>query len=187
MFLGLHIIVDGIGLGSHVILLAVAETVNGEVGLQRVASRELVDTAHVPAQALVTHLIVGAAGDVSARFGAVGDFVGVVNTGIERQMFIGCIGELLAHEIGAITREERGNRRLSFGLGALDILHIIDAVAVGLVARERGIGAEAVFVNIQGDVLGQLAMARHACVASHTHQISCGLVGDNVDDTGNGV
>ena len=133
LLLGLHIIVDSIGLGGHVILLAVAEPVNGEIGLQGVAAGELVDTAHVPAQAFVAHLVVGTACDVLAGVGAVGDLVGVVDAGIQRQVLVGSIGELLAHEVGAVTREEGGDCRLGFGVRALDILHIVDAVTIGTV------------------------------------------------------
>ena len=93
----------------------------------------------------------------------------------------------MTHEVGTISREERGDGWLGLGFRALDILHIVDAVTVGSVTRERGIGAETVLVDVQGNVFGQLAMARYACVAGHTHQITCGLVGDDVDDTGNGV
>ena len=134
LLFGLHIVVDGVVLGDDVILLAIAETVNSEIGLQRVAARELVDAAHVPAQALVAHLVVGTARDVLAGLGTVGNLVGIVDAGIQRQVLVGGIGELLAHEVSTVAREEGRNGRLRLGFRALDIFHIVDAVTVGAVS-----------------------------------------------------
>ena len=64
LFLRLHIVAHGIALRSHIVLLAIAETVNGEIRLKRVLRRKLIDTADVPAETLVAHLVVGTARDV---------------------------------------------------------------------------------------------------------------------------
>ena len=64
LFLRLHVGTNGEALVRKVdiILLAIAEAVDGEVGLEGVPGGEFVDAADVPAQALVAHLVVGAAG-----------------------------------------------------------------------------------------------------------------------------
>ena len=98
LLLGLHVVARGIVLGVYGILLAIAEAVDGEVGLQRVAVGELIDTAQIPAEALVAHLVVGASRDVLTRVGTVGDLVTVVQSGIEGQMLVGSVGELLSHD-----------------------------------------------------------------------------------------
>ena len=75
LLLRLHVVADLVGLRLHIVFLAIAETVDGEVGLQRVAIVELIDAAEVPAQALVAHLVVSTTRDVLSCLRAVCDLV----------------------------------------------------------------------------------------------------------------
>ena len=75
LFLRLHIVADGIVLCLYIIFLSIAETVNGKVCLQRIAAGEFIDTAHIPAQTLVAHFVVGAACDVFSTLRTVRDFI----------------------------------------------------------------------------------------------------------------
>ena len=67
LFLRLHIVTNSIGIRLHIVLLAIAEPVDRKIGLQRVSGIKLINSSYVPTQALITHLIVGAASDVIAR------------------------------------------------------------------------------------------------------------------------
>ena len=160
LLLRLHVVAYGVGLRLYVVLLAVAEAVDGEAGLQAVAAGHLVDGAQAPAQSLVAHLVVGAADGQSAGGGvrAVGDFVGVVEAGVQGQLRIGAVGELLGEQTGAVAGEERGLRGLRLGVAALDVLKAVVAVAVGAVVRERRVGAEAVGADVERSTLGKLTV-----------------------------
>ena len=72
LLLRLHVVANGIGLRGHIILLAITETVHHEIGLNRVLGRKLIDSAHVPSQSFVSHLVVGTASDIAACFWAIG-------------------------------------------------------------------------------------------------------------------
>ena len=54
----LHIVAHMIGLCLDVVLLTIAETIDGEGGLQGVLGSELIDTSHIPAEAFVAHFVV---------------------------------------------------------------------------------------------------------------------------------
>ena len=101
--------------GGYVVLLAVAEAVGREGGLQGVLLGELVDAAEVPAGSLVLHLVVGSTRDVGVGIGTVGDLVGVVEACVERQVVVGRIGELLPEEVGAVACEEGRDALLCLG------------------------------------------------------------------------
>ena len=75
LFLGLHIIAYGIGLGCHIVLLTIAETIDGKVGLQRVLGIKFIDTTQVPAEALIAHLVVVATRDVLTGFRTIGNLI----------------------------------------------------------------------------------------------------------------
>ena len=187
LFLRLHIVADGIGLRLDIVLLAVAEAVDSEVGLQRVAAGELVDAPQAPSETLVAHLVVGAAGNVGTRLGPVGEFVGIVDRGIQRQFPVGRISEFLSYDVGAVASEQRCDGGLSLRIRAFHIFQAAVLVTVFLVVRERGVGAEAMGVDIEIDRLGELAMTRDTGIGGDTHQILRGLVGDDVDDTSDGI
>ena len=118
----LHVVADGIGLCLHFVLLAVAETVYGEVGLEGVLGRKLIDAANIPAQALVTHLVVVPASDVGPSVWTVSNLVRIVETGVEGKVLVGTIGELLADQVGAIASKEGCDALLGLGVGAFFIL-----------------------------------------------------------------
>ena len=83
LLLRLHIVADGIGLGLHVVLFTIAETVDGEVGLQRILRGKFVDTSNVPAEPLVTHLIICATRDIGTSVRTIGNLVGIVKARIQ--------------------------------------------------------------------------------------------------------
>ena len=70
-----HEIAHLVALGCHIIILAVTETVGSESGLQGVLGGELVDAAHIPAEPLVLHLIIGATRHVGVGVGTVGNLI----------------------------------------------------------------------------------------------------------------
>ena len=102
-------------------------------------------------------------------------------------MLSGSIGEFLSEDVRAITRKVRGYRPLCFCIRALDIFQVIVLIAVGLVVTERGVRAKAVFVDIKADRLGQYAVAADFAVAGNADHILCGLVGNDVNNTRNGI
>ena len=75
LFLRLHVVAYGIGLGGYIILFAVAETIYHEIGLNRVLRSKLIDTAHIPSQSFIAHLVIGTASNIAARFRAISNLV----------------------------------------------------------------------------------------------------------------
>ncbi len=75
LFLRLDIVADGIVARGDIVLLAIAETIDGEGCLERILSGELIDTSDIPTEAFVAHLVVGTAGDVGTGVGTGGDLV----------------------------------------------------------------------------------------------------------------
>ena len=102
-------------------------------------------------------------------------------------MAVGTVGELLAEHVGAVAGEEGCDGRLGLGVGAFLVFEVRGLVTVGPVVDKGGVGTEAVGVDVEVDRLGELALARHSGVAHHAHQLLCGLVGDDVDDAGDGI
>ena len=187
LLLRLHVVANGIRLGLRVILLSVAETVHREVGLQRVLLRKLIDAAHVPSQSFVAHLVVGAASDVGIGVRAVGDFVRIVQTRVQRQMLIGGIDEFLSQNACAIARKQRCYRPLRLGVRALHVFQVVVAIAVGAVVGKRRVRAETVLVDVERRTLRQHAVTANTEVVGDTDKRLRRLVGDDVDDTRNGV
>ena len=187
LLLGLHVVADGIVLGLYGILLAIAEPVHGEVSLQRMAIGELIDTAQIPAEALVAHLVVGASRDVLTGVGTVRNLVAVVQSGIECQLAVGSEGELLPNDARAVARKVGGYGLLGLRVRAFLILQRTVLIAVGAVVGKRGIGPKAVLEDVDIDALCQNAMSTDACVAGDADQRTGGLVGDDVDDTAYGI
>ena len=125
-----------ISLIFHIVLLAIAEAVDGEVGLQRVLGSKLIDASNVPSEALVAHLVVGAALDVFTAVWTVGDFVAIVEARIHGQTLIGGVGELLSDDVGAIACEEGGDGFLSFRVAAFLVFQAVVLIAFGTVVNE---------------------------------------------------
>ena len=176
-----------VAFGCHFVILAVAETVGSESGLQGVLGSELVDAAHIPAEALVLHLIIGTACHVGVGVGTVGNLIRIVKTSIQSQLVVGRIGEFLSYDAGAVTREEGSDAGLCFSVGAFHILQAIDTVTVCTIVGEGGVGSETMGEDIQCDSFCQLPFPRNTSVAGHTDKVLGGLVGDDVDDTCNGI
>ena len=76
-------------------------------------------------------------------------------------MLAGGIGEPLADDVGGIAGEQGGYGRLCLRVRTLDVLLAVVLVTVGTVVDERGVGTEALMVDVQAHVLGQLAVPRH--------------------------
>ena len=102
-------------------------------------------------------------------------------------MLVGRVGELLPHVIGTVSSEEWCNSGLSFGVRPFHILQIVVLVTVGSIVRERSVGAKAILVDIESHILGKDTVTAHAGVARCAHQLLGGLVGDDVDHTGDGI
>ena len=197
LFLRLYVVANLIGFCLHVVLLAVAEAIHGEIGLQRVLLIELVNTAGGEAQGLVAHLIVGAAGGGGGSgwsigwnggcLGAVGNLMVVVEAGVQGKAARGRVGELLADEVRAIARKQRGDGGLRLGVTALHILLSVGLIAVGAVVGIGGVGAEAILIDVEADALRQFPFARDAGVVLYAYELLGGLVGDDVDDTADGI
>ena len=100
---------------------------------------------------------------------------------------MGGVGEPLADDVGAIAGEQGGYGRLCLSVGALDVLLIVVLVTVGTVVGERGIGAEAVLKDVETDRLRELSVSGDSGIAGGADQLLCGLIGNDVDDTGDGV
>ena len=102
-------------------------------------------------------------------------------------MLIGGIGELLPQQTGAIACEEGGDGRLCLCVRTFHILQAIVAVAVSTVVGKGGIAAKAVLKDVERDTLCELSMTRHAGVAGDADELLGRLVGNDVDDAGNGI
>ena len=74
-------------------------------------------------------------------------------------MLMGGVGEPLADDVGAIAGEQGGYGRLCLSVGALNVLLIVVLVTVGTVVGKRGIGAEAVLIDVEVDGLCELSVA----------------------------
>ena len=73
-------------------------------------------------------------------------------------MVRGGIGKFLSDDVGTIARKERGDRRLELCVGALDVFLVVVLVAVGAVVGERGVGAEAILIDVKCHILCELAV-----------------------------
>ena len=187
LLLGLHIVTDSIVLCLHVVLLAIAEAIDGEVGLQTVATGELIDATHVPAQSFVSHFVVSSARDVRTGLWAVCYLIGIVEASIECQVLVGGIGELLPYDVRTVAREEGGDGPLCLRVRAFHVFQIGGLITVCTIVGERGIGAESVLEDVEADGLRQLSVARHPGVAGHADELLRGLVCDDVDHTSDGI
>ena len=70
---------------------------------------------------------------------------------------------------------------------ALDIFQVCGLVAVGTVVGKRSVGAEAVFIDVEADGLCQYTMTTDMGIAGDADELLCGLVGNDIDDTCNGI
>ena len=187
LLLRLHVVANGIRLGLHVIFLSVAETIHREVGLQRVLLRKFIDATHIPSQSFIAHLVVGTARDVGVGVRAVGNFIRIVQPRIQRQMLTGSIGEFLPQNVRAIACKQWCYRPLRLGVRALHIFQVVVAIAVGAVVGKRRVRAETVLIDVERRTLRQHPMSTDADVVGDTDKRLRRLVGDDVDDTRNGV
>ena len=102
-------------------------------------------------------------------------------------MLIGVVGKFLSEDVRAITRKQGGYCLLCLCIRTFDVFKVRSLIAVGTVVSKRGIGAEAVFVDVEADGLCQYAMSTDMGVAGDADELLCGLVGDDIDDTCDGV
>ena len=67
------------------------------------------------------------------------------------------------------------------------VFQVVVLVAVGPVVRERGVGAEALFVDVEIDRLRELSVSADACRVGDAANGAGRLVGDDVDDASDGI
>ena len=97
-------------------------------------------------------------------------------------MLGGGVGEFLSNDVRAIACKEGSYRPLGLRVRALDVFQVSRLVAVGLVVIERGVGTEAVLVDVEVDGFCQHAVPADVCCVGNTTDRTGGLVGDDVDD-----
>ena len=83
----------------------------------------------------------------------------------------------------AVAGEEGGKGLLRLRCGAFLIDEVVGLVAVGTVVGVAGVGTETVGVDVEVDVLGELALATDAGVGGDAYELIGGLIRDDVDDT----
>ena len=105
LFLRLYVITDGIGLGLHIILLSIAETIDGEVCLKAIATGEFIDTTYVPTESFVSHFVVCSPFNIWVCIRTIRYLVGIVEACIQGEVLIECIGKLLPYDIRTIACE----------------------------------------------------------------------------------
>ena len=86
-----------------------------------------------------------------------------------------------------IAREERCDSLLRLRSRTLDIFQVVCLVAVGLIMRIRGVRTESFMNDIGIDRLRKLAFSRDMRISHHGNHIAGRLVGDDVDDTTDGI
>ena len=99
LFLRLYVITDGISLGLHIILLSIAETIDGKVCLKAIAAGEFIDTTYVPTEPFIAHFVVCSTFNIRVCIRTIRYLIGIVEACIQGEVLIECISELLPYDI----------------------------------------------------------------------------------------
>ena len=76
---------------------------------------------------------------------------------------------------------------MGFSIRTFDVFKVRSLIAVGTVVGKRGIGAEAVMIDVKVNRLCQYAMSADICCVRNATNGTSWLVGDDIDDSSDGV